>query len=316
VNRLFIIFIVGFLIFNSLSKAAQDTTVVVDNATVHVEPNINSKVIEYLAEGAEVRVSSFPLQNEWYKIRSKNGIYGWVHLKNLSLAKKPKLSDEEDPETTTDPSIVAPAKPARDRKFYLHAVGGVAFFSPKDLNTLFLFDGLNNGYYGGAELGYSIYSELTIFVRFMSVFKNTITKENVSSQTYNLALRSYPFGLGVDYYIFKLPAARLAIGGSAGIALATSFSSEAYTLSAPNTVVLQSNPWFVEARLKFVRPLGRIFSVGLEAGYRYLRTAELETTGALDVNGADLIFRTGNIYPRRVIDLSGPFAGVTFGVHF
>ena len=66
-------------------QAAQDTTVIIDNAIVRAEPRDNAKIVEYLQQGNEIRVSNYPLEGGWYKVRSKGGAYGWVHESYLSV---------------------------------------------------------------------------------------------------------------------------------------------------------------------------------------------------------------------------------------
>src|SRR5688572_12021850 len=63
--------------------AAQDSTVIAENAAIRVEPKKTSKALEYLPLGSEVRISSYPMPGGWYKIRAKNGVYGWIHETEL-----------------------------------------------------------------------------------------------------------------------------------------------------------------------------------------------------------------------------------------
>lgn len=288
--------------------AAQDSTVIDDNAPVFTEPNKNSKVIEYLPMGTEVRVSSFPMTGGWYKIRARNGIYGWIHEKTLSVFKPdPKAPKQEAKEAL---------RPERDRKWFVRGLGGFDFFRPDDINSLFDFDDLNTGRTLGGEVGVFISERVALSFRTEVLAKDVVAKERNSGLFFNLALRSYPVMGGMDFYFMKLPAMRVSMGVFGGVAYGTSFSSEATALPDPNTVVLQRNPFTSLIRLNVTRPLGRIISVFGEIGYRYLRTEEIDTTQARDIQGGTQIYAKDGTFRNRVIDLSGAVLAVGIGIHF
>jgi hypothetical protein len=69
-------------------------------------------------------------------------------------------------------------------------------------------------------------------------------------------------------------------------------------------------------RANVTRPLGRMFSIFAEVGYRYLKTAELDTSAAAGVNGGVSFLNAANLYQFRAIDVSGPFIDAGAGVHF
>ncbi|HRK03330.1 MAG TPA: SH3 domain-containing protein, partial [Oligoflexia bacterium] len=129
-------------------QAAQDSTVIEENAPVHAEPAANAKVIDYLPLGAEIRISSYPLPGGWYKVRARNGIYGWVHENHVSV--------EKETETKPRVEVIEGPQPERDRKWFIRALGGYDFFRPNDLNDAFRFNDLNTGNTIGGELGYFI----------------------------------------------------------------------------------------------------------------------------------------------------------------
>jgi hypothetical protein len=290
------------------ARAAQDTTVVVDNAPIRSEPKSNASILEYLSIGTEVRVSSFPMEGGWYKVRSKTGLYGWLNEKFLSVYKAPNKDGEL--EAGTGP------KPERDRKFYFRFFGGYDFFRPDDLNSVFAFHELNTGTMFGTEAGMFISERVSVAFRGEILSNNVVAKESQSQIFFNLGLRSYPVMGGFDFHFIKLPAMRLSLGIFGGVALATSFSSEASSLAAPNVMVLQRSPFTTLARLNLTRPLGRILSVFIEGGYRYLRTDEIDTTAASGINGGPQVYAKDGVYRTRTIDLSGLELGVGLGVHF
>lgn len=302
--------IIGAVASPSAACAAQDTTVVVDNAPVRAEPRSNGKVLEYLPVGVEVRISSYPMSGGWYKIRSKTGAYGWVNESFLSVYKP-----HEDKRAEGDDAPRGP-RPERDRKWFLRAMGGFDFFRPDELNYLFDFQDLNTGYYVGGEFGVFLSERVALEFRSEALVKDIIAKENQSGVNFNLALRSYPTMLGFDFYFAKLPAMRLSFGIFGGVALSTSFTSEANTLAQPNTVVLQRQPFTSLARLNLTRPLGRIISVFMELGYRYLRTEQIDTSSAADISGGSQIFAKTGAFQTHAIDLSGVVLGVGLGIHF
>jgi hypothetical protein len=244
----------------------------------------------------------------WYKIRSKTGAYGWVQEQFLSVYKPKQDAPKED--------VIAGPRPERDRKFYLRIMGGFDFFRPDDLNTLFTFQDLNTGYYAGGEFGAFISERVAVIFRSEALVKDVTAKESQSGLNFNLSIRSYPTMLGFDFYVAKLPAMRLSMGVFGGVALATSFASEASSLQPPNVVVLQRQPFTSLLRANLTRPLGRILSVFMELGYRYLRTEEIDTSSANLVNGGPGVFARTGVFQTRIIDLSGVTLGVGLGIHF
>jgi hypothetical protein len=304
--------LMGFMLMIFLSAvqvyAAQDSTVIQDNAPIVTEPKKGAKAIEYLPIGSEVRISSYGMQGGWYKIRSKSGIYGWINEKYLSVYKSP----DEGPKEKTDYG----PRPERDRKWFLRGVGGFDFFRPDDLNTLFSFTDLNTGYSLGGELGVFISERVSVCFRIEAIVKDITARERTSNINFNLSIRSYPVMGGMDFYFVKLPPLRLSLGIFGGMAMATSFASEAPALDKPNLAVLQRSPFTSYVRLNLTRPLGRIFSVFMEAGYRYLRTEEIETTATQGIQGGTAIYAKDGIFRNRVIDLSGVVIAGGVGVHF
>ena len=292
--------------------AAQDSTIIKDSAAIYSEPNSKSKVLEYLPMGMEVRVSSFPMAGGWYKIRSRTGIYGWLNEKFLSVYTPP----EGTTNAKDDLSKKGEYRPERDRKWFVRALGGFAFFKPDDLNTLFDFDDLNTGRTLGGEVGVFISERVALAFRMEALAKDVVAKEKNTGLFFNLALRSYPVMGGMDFYFMKLPAMRVSLGLFGGLAFATSFSSEASALDAPNTVVLQRNPFTSYVRVNVTRPLGRVVSVFGELGYRYLRSDEIDTSSARDINGGIPIYARNGDFRARVIDLSGVVIALGVGIHF
>lgn len=304
---------VACFLFACVAFAAQDSTIVSDNSPIHRIPSDQSEIIEYLPMGLEVRVSSNALSGGWYKVRSKTGIYGWVHERFLSVKKEEEKVAEE--EKQKEPKDDGKPKPERDRKWFIRAMFGFSFMQPGDLNDIFRFDELNTGYAVGTEMGMFLSHIIAFSLRLEALSKDVVAKEKDSGFTYNASIRSYPIMAGFDFFFLKLPSLRLSFGIFGGVAYSTTFSTEAINLSLPNTFVLKSTPFTSYARLNVTRPLGRIFSVFAEVGYRYLRTEAIGTSGAADINGGVLYLRSG-VYQSRTIDLSGPQVAAGLGVHF
>ncbi len=310
-NSLAVLFAAAILsILAGPARAAQDSTIVVDNAPIRLEPRSNAKVLEYLAVGTEVRISSYPMPGGWYKIRSKTGAYGWLSETFLSVY-KPK-----DDSLVSKDDVPQGPKPERDRKFFIRGLGGFDFFRPDELNFLFDFQDLNTGYYVGGEFGVFISERVAMEFRSEAMVKDIVAKENSSGVNFNLSIRSYPTMLGFDFYIAKLPAMRLSFGIFGGVALSTTFAAEASALPQPNIIVLQRQPFTTLARLNLTRPLGRIISVFMELGYRYLRTEDIDTSVAAPISGGSEVFARTGVFVPRAIDLSGVVLGVGLGIHF
>jgi hypothetical protein len=273
-----------------------------------MEPDPNAQVLEYLPVGSEVRISVYPLPGGWYRIRSKTGDYGWVQEDFLSV-KKPKE------EAGNEPGARAEIRPERDRQYYVRALLGLDFFRPEDLNDVYGFKDLSTGYTFGGEFGYFVNRNISLGVRVESLSKSVLARETTSGHIYNLSLRSYPVMAGADFYFLTLPALRFSLGIYAGLAAGTSFTSEDESANPATQVVLQSNPFTTLARLNVTRPLGRVFSVFAELGYRYLRTEALDTSAAKAAQQGAIFGPSGAYYPR-VIDLSGAELSIGAAVHF
>lgn len=308
-------------LFPLLSKAAQDTTILQDNAPIYTEPTESSEVLEYLPVGLEARISSYPLEGGWYKIRSRAGVYGWINEKDLSVQQMQPVQKAttgfDGPSPVGDLELsVKKIQPERDRQWFIRAGYGFSFFSPTDLNALLQINELNNGNHFLGEMGYWINRQFALVLRIEMLTKNIVARETSSNVVFNLGLRSYPILAGVDYLMTEFSAFRLSAGAFGGIGMSTSFTSEAPTLNAPNIAAIQSSPWMALGRVNLTRPLGRTFSVFLDAGYRYLNTGKLSTRSTASVNGGEYVFAKNGVYRAREINLSGPFISFGLGFHF
>ena len=287
----------------SRARAAQDVTVTKDNAPIRQEPSKSSTVIDYLQTGEEVRVSSHPVNGEWYKVRAKNGQYGWIQMRFLSV-EPPKEEEDEEPSGPT---------PEKDRSFMIRAFGGLDFFKPQDLNDVFAFNDLNYGYNFGGEFAWAFGNRISLLFRAETLLKDVVAKESTTGLIYNLSLRSYPIMTGVDFKFLKTAPIILSVSVLGGLAVATSFQAEALNVDVPNTTEISSSTLTTLLLVNLVRPLGRSFSVSASAGYRHLRTTSLDT--ANDNNGGR-VFRIAGEYKPRVIDLSGFILNAGFAFHF
>lgn len=300
-----LLFFLGVFFLPVVGWPAQDTTVVVDNAPILEEPKESGKVIEYLPIGLEIRISTYPMPGGYYKVRSKTGVYGWIQEQNLSVS---KLTEDERADL-----IASGVNPGEPRRLFIRGLAGFSFFRPSDINDVFGFTDLNTGYNFGGEVGYFLSKRFSVLARAEYLTKDVVAKEATTGTTYNLGIRSYPVMIGADLFFLKLPAMRLSLGLLAGVAIATSFTSEAYNLGLPNTVHLEHNSFTSLARLNLTRPLARFLSVFVECGYRYLKSKELDTTN--NANGGALYLKDST-YQSRTIDLSGVILSVGLGLHF
>lgn len=296
----------GMLSASAVAWGAQDSTIIEDNAPVRAEPAANAKVIDFLPVGMEVRVSSYPLPGGWYKVRARNGMYGWIAEQYVSVQ---KADETEKPHV----EVIEGPRPERDRKWYLRVVGGYDFFRPQDLNDAFHFNDLNTGYTVGGELGYFISERVAVLLRSEALIKDVVANESISRVTYNLGIRSYPIMGGFDFYFAKEAAFRFSLGVLAGVAASTTFTAEAINLSSPNIVVLSSNPFTTYVRANATRPLGRVVSIFAELGYRYLSSPAISTVNSSNGGG---VWVVDNSFKARQIDLSGVVLAAGLGLHF
>lgn len=290
------------ILLSTLAWCAQDATVTKDNSPVRQDPNQTSKIIDYFQAGEELRLSSYPVNKEFYKVRARNGQYGWIHIRYVSIEKPPEGEDSEDdiPE------------PQRDRRHSIRVFGGFDFFKPQDLNDVFGFNELNYGYNAGAEYGFGIGMRMSLLFRVEALLKNVVAKETTTNLVYNLSLRSYPIMGGLDFKILKDPPIKLSVSVYAGIATRTSFTAEALNQNPPNETTIQSSDFTSLITLNVIRPLGRTFSVFASGGYRHLKTGLQDVTNG---NNGGQVFRISGVWKPRVIDLSGFIFNLGLGVH-
>jgi hypothetical protein len=293
------------LIFLLLPTAygAQDASIKKNNTPIRQEPNDSSKVIDYLQEGDEVRVSSYPVNGVYYKVRARNGQYGWVNIKYTTIR-------------VPDPNFVdpnAPPEPERERLYAVRLFGGAALFKPQDLNDVYNFSELNNGWTVGGEVAWRFSPRFSLLFRVQGMLKDVVAKEIVTQYVYNLNIRSYPTMVGIDFLMLRDFPVHISIGVLAGLALKTTFSSEALNLPTPNRVVLETTPFTTLLRIHATRPLGRMFSVFGEAGYQILKSELVNTSNSSSGGG---VFKIAGEYKQRVIDLSGFTLSAGFGFHF
>ncbi len=243
------------------------------------------------------------MNSEFYKVRARNGQYGWIQMKYLDL----KMPDEK----AEDPN--APPEPVADRHFAIRALGGFNFIRPNDLNDVFAFDELNYGYNAGAEFIWNYADRWSAILRGEVILKDTVAKETTTNTVYALGLRSYPLMAGIDFKILKELPVYLSIAAYGGIAVRTTFAAQAVNYSEPNTAKLAMTHFTGMGLVHVTRPLGRLFSVGLSGGYRYLKTSKLDPENT--ANGGT-VFRVAGVWQTREIDLSGFLVNFNFAVHF
>lgn len=105
----------------------------------------------------------------------------------------------------------------------------------------------------------------------------------------------------------------MSVGIYAGAAVNTTFAAEALSLAPDNRSVFGGTPFTTLAKINVIRPLGRMFSIFAETGYRFLKTDAFDTTNT--VNGGE-VFKISGYYKSRVIDMSGFILGAGIGFHF
>ncbi len=307
------IFLLGLLLVTSNVFAAQDVTVMVDNAIIRKEPKESSEILEYLPVGTEIRTSSNPVAGGWYKVRSRNGEYGWIHEGFLSVSQRYGGVPKKNPGAYAQ--VKQAAQPLLPRKMVIRPILGLQFGNAADINDIFTFNEFTMFNYFGGEFGYRWNRNFGFLIRADIIIKDLVAKESITQVTYNLGLRSYPLMAGAEYFVIMTPPFQMSLAGYIGFALNTSFNLQAVNLNAPNAVTLSESPLTWMLRLNLTRPLGKTFSVFAEGGYRYIVTSELSTAAASTTNGGQVFVKNGG-YMNRIIDLSGFTAGIGVGVHF
>lgn len=306
-----------FIFFHHTSFSAQDSTVVIDNAIIRKEPKDKSPIIEYLPAGVEVRISSYPLEGGWYKIRASNGEYGWIHESYLSVPKtqyKVSEIDIESEQETKEAAEVVP-KPIKEKKFFLRGAWGAQFGYALDINEVFQFNEFRMINLASLETGYRFFQRFSLILRTEMLYKDVVAKEMNTLITYNVRVRSYPVTFGIEYHLIDKPIFKLNLDALVGLAFSTYFETQALSLNPPNSVRISSNPFTFILKANATRPLGRTFLIFCDIGYRYLVTPELSTIHAVEVNGGQVFIRS-NTYKNRIIDLSGVFGTLGIGVRF
>lgn len=114
------------LVVCAMPMAAFAATVVVDTETytsgiLRAKPDFEAKVVEYLKNGTSVEVTD-TLEN-WYAVKTEDGITGYMHESVLSMA---DVSNKEDV-YTLDKAANLRAEPSSDAEYVRGVDKGVSF---------------------------------------------------------------------------------------------------------------------------------------------------------------------------------------------
>lgn len=316
IQRFFAVILLNFLL-SLCAFAAQDATVVIENAIIFEEPKESAQVLEYLPMGGEVRISSYPIEGGWYKVRARSGKYGWIHENNISVAKVAAPGDEKVviENENEEPGKEGPPKPERDRRWFIRGMYGITYGGASDINDIFSLDEFTMRNQGAIEAGWFYKPKIALLFRAEVLYKDVVVKEKITTITYNLGVRSYPLMLGAEYYLVNLPPFKLSGAALVGLGLNTEFTTEAFNLPVPNSHSMSAAPLTALFKVTATRPLARWLSLVAEGGYRFLVTPELTTGTAANMRGGQ-VFIKDNVYKNRIIDLSGYVISAGLGFHF
>jgi len=296
-------------LFCSFANAAQPGRIEVDNAEIRQGPGPKFRVFQTIKKGTPLAISNFPTEG-YYKIRTSDGVVGWVKSDSIFLTnfeppavegtetqKTPKIGLVNQNETTK-----APIKRSRAHlnQYLLRAFGGLSLFSSTEANSLLGFNALSNGLNFGGEFGFPVTSSFWLAIRIEKIQKSVLAQNETTNTNYEFNMASLPIMAGALLAISKSRAVLLDFALFSGLGLNTSLSSS--PVAAGSWSSLNGNAFAALAKLDLSVRITGALSLFAEGGYRYLKTSELIPSS--DVGGGE-IYKINNTFHPVALDLSG-----------
>ncbi len=310
-GRLFVIAL-SLLLFPLVARAARPATIDLDVVEVREGPSEKYKILFTLQKGVALAAANVPIEG-YYKVRAADGRIGWVPADTLVFV------DPNVPQAPGRPDVMGDQPPikkledtSKRRKWFgLRLIGGYSIFAPAELNALLAQTILENGFNAGLEIGVLFSERFSAWIRAERLFQLAYAVPESGGNAYQWDLSSWPVMAGVEFKIWSNRHFLVNLGVLGGAGFATNFSSTALASAAPNTTTYFGTAFGGLARAGFSWTPAHWFLIGLEGGYRFLRT--LPASPAVLGEGGEILQVNGQ-YPSVAIDMSGPFFELVLGL--
>ena len=288
------------------AQAARPARIDLDVVEVRDGPGEKYKILFPLSRGDGLAAANIPIEG-YYKIRTLDGRIGWVPADSWLFADVPRGAPQPK-ELEAQGGSVGPAA-AKRKWFGLRLLGGYGYLDPGEINNTIGAAAIQSGINVGLELGVLFSERFSAWVRAERVFQQ-VTAVETGGSYYVWDLSSWPVMAGMEFKIWSNRHFTTNIGVLGGVGFATDFSSTAPASAVPRTTTYFGTAYGFLARAGVAWTPLHWLQVGIEAGYRFLRTPSMSPV--VIGNGGEVL-QTNGQYPSIAIDMGGPFGGLTIG---
>lgn len=294
---------VFILLLSSASHAARVATVESDTAKVFETPNSSAKVVAEVKKKSQIAASNLPTEG-FYKVRTAAGVIGWVAEEDLALSAPPPPDEEDQPKMEVQkqeegkPTQISVKKPPDIIRQHvrIRLLGSYNIYGASGvINGV---SSLGPGFGFGGELDVHITQGFALIARYEQILQSVNLTDSTTAKVFSVSLNSSPLMGGVDFSIVgqKFSVHFSALGG---VTLNTSLSST--SVADANTFTSTASALALLGKVNLDWQFVRFMSLFIEAGYRYLVSSPMSTTGG----GVGAII----LQPTYSLNLSGPVVG-------
>lgn len=301
------------------AQAAQLLKVEVDRAKIFETPARGSPVVSELPIDMPLAASNLSIQG-FYKVRTADGRLGFIEVSNVGpLSQEEAVSElylPPDPAHAEEILKLAPDVPASQKKIQIFFLGGYGMFAAQELSDVTLHSGVSGGMHFGAELNSRVSSGLSLGLRIEFIRSSASVLDAAGTSEYLWDFSSFPVqaGLALNFWLSRSVVLRADAFG--GMGFTTQLTSSPGTSSdADNQTVYSAMAPTFSGQLGLQYWVQPGFCLFLNGGYRYLKSAELESPLVEGTTGTD-IFKSAGSYVPFPINLSGVTFQAGLGIAF
>ena len=307
------------LLFGTAAQAAQLLKVEVDRAKIFETPARSAPVVSELPIDMPLAASNLSIQG-FYKVRTADGRLGFIEVSNVGpLSQEEAVSElylPPDPGHAEEILKLAPDVPASQKKIQIFFLGGYGMFAAKELSDATLHSGVTGGMHFGAEFNSRVSSGISLGLRLEFIRSSSSVLNEAGTSEYLWDFSSFPVqaGIALNFWVSRSVVIRADAFG--GMGFTTQLTSSPGTSSdADNQTVYSAMAPTFSGQLGLQYWVQPGFCLFLNGGYRYLRSAELDSPLVEGTTGTD-IFKSGGNYVPFPINLSGVTFQTGLGIAF
>lgn len=282
-------------------------------------PGSGFRTIRVLPKGTIFNAVDRPQQG-YYRVRTAHDT-GWVDASQLSGARQLRSTSRGERRSSARYSRHRPARydghatygssgePPRKR-FAITALANYDLYSPTDLNHLINANDFNDGMTFGLEFQYFLLPNLALGLRGELLSKSVLGNDSTTGDNFQFGIKSTSITVGAEYFLLQKRHFALGVAGYAGVAPSSFTSTDTSITNQANVTELSGTALTAMGLLEGSFLFNPTVAVTAEAGYRYLKTSDLQPNPA---GAGSEIFVNSTGYS---IDLSGPVLGLGFRVSF